>query len=187
MGYFGAGTWAVWSIDLGGVSATDASRASVGTSRVRQIAAVPEATFLEVLAVLSVGEGGKKQLLVIGDVKTGLIYSMDADTGEYEVANNAHTAPGTACGFGAAGTGGLKVAGETLYFSDAGQGTLVKVRLNVSDGKPAGKFETMARRPMISGMTSRWTVRAMSLWPRAGETPCRESVSGERLRSWPGA
>lgn len=108
----------------------------------RKLAAIPEATFLEGLSVLL---GDNNQLLIVGDFKTQLIFSVEAETGEYFVViNNTYTAPGTTYGFGTAGTDGLKVRGDTLYFGNAGQDALVRVPLNASDGTPVGNFETLA-------------------------------------------
>lgn len=140
---FGAGTWAVWSIDLNGIDVTT-NRSLAGTSSARssEMATIPEATFLEGLSVF---EGDGRQLLIAGDVKTGVVYSIDVESREhYVVVNNTHTAPGIVPGFGAAGTDGLKVQGDMLYFSNAGQGLLAKVPLNAIDGTPADEFVVFA-------------------------------------------
>lgn len=140
----GLGTWAIWSIDLGGVNVTSNGSTVAKPPQVRQIASVSEATFLNGLSVMSSTAG---QLLIVGDVKTGVIYSVDVETGEYAVIiNNTHTAPATTYGFGTAATDGIKMVDDVLYFDNCGQGVLVKVPLNARDGTPAGDFEVVATR-----------------------------------------
>lgn len=139
----GAGTWAIWSIDLGGVHVTSNASTIEQPPQVSKIVDIPEATFLNGLSVLS---GSEQQHLIVGDVKTGEIYSVDVDTGEYAVViNNTYTSPATVYAFGAAATDGIKVRDEgVLYFSNFGQGTLISVPLNQADGRPVGDFKTVA-------------------------------------------
>lgn len=139
----GAGTWVLWSIDLGGVIVTSNASTIEQPPKVSKIAAIPEATFLNGLSVLP---GGEKQHLIAGDVKTGEIYSVDIDTGEYGVViNNTYTSPGLVYDFGNSSTDGMKVRDDgVLYFSNIGQGTLVSVPLNETNGRPAGDFKTVA-------------------------------------------
>lgn len=140
----GAGTWAVWSIDLGGVNITSNDTTTANPPQVKKIADVPEATSLNGLSVLSSAE---TQLLIVGDVKTGAIYSLDPGTGDYAIViNNTYTAPAELYAFGTAGTDGMKVRDDVLYFDNAGQGILVKVPLNVTNGMPSGDFEVVAER-----------------------------------------
>lgn len=135
-------TWAIWSIDLGDVRVTSNQTTAASPPVVKKIAAIPEATFLIGLSVLSSPE---KQLSIAGDVKTGVIYTVDIATGQYAVViNNTYTAPADTSGLGAAGTDGIKVVEDVLYFDNAGQGTLVKVSLNTSDGTSADGFVVVA-------------------------------------------
>lgn len=138
----GLGTWAIWSIDLDGVNITSNETTRASPPRVRQIAAIPEATFLNGLSVISSPKG---QYLIIGDVKTGVIYSVEVKTGEYAaIINNTYTAPAPIYGLGTAATDGIKVVDDILYFDNCGQGILVKVPLNASDGTPTGDYEVVA-------------------------------------------
>lgn len=139
----GAGTWAIWSIDLGDVQVTSNKSTIEQPPQVSKIVDVPEATFLNGLSVLS---GTDKQHLIVGDVKTGEIYSVDMHTGEYVVViNNTYTSPAPIYGFGSAATDGIQVRNDVLYFSNFGQGTLTRVPLNKTNGRPMGDFETVAR------------------------------------------
>ncbi|PSR79285.1 hypothetical protein BD289DRAFT_442676 [Coniella lustricola] len=140
----GAGTWAVWNVDLGGVNITSNDTMASKPPRVTKIADVPEATFLNGLSFF-VTAGGQ-ELLVIGDVKAGTIYSMDPDTGSYAVLiNNTYTAPGSLYAFGTAGTDGVQVRDGILYFDNAGQGTLVTVTLDADTGEAGDDFEVIAQ------------------------------------------
>lgn len=139
----GAGTWVIWSIDLGGVNVTSNASMIEQPVKASKIVAIPEATFLNGLSVL---RGQEKQYLVVGDVKTGEIYSVDVNTAEYTVViNNTYTSPAPVYDFGYSATDGIKIRGDgVLYFSNFGQGTLISVPLNTTDGLPVGDFETVA-------------------------------------------
>lgn len=139
----GAGTWAIWSIDLGSINITSNTSVATNPPTVSQIVAIPEATTLNGLSVLSSTE---KQHLIAGDVRSGVVYSVDIDTGDHAVViNNTYTNAGSAYAFGDTGTDGIQIRnGNVLYFSNFGQGNLVKVLLNITDGTPIGDFETVA-------------------------------------------
>ncbi|KAJ4389812.1 hypothetical protein N0V93_007284 [Gnomoniopsis smithogilvyi] len=138
----GLGTWAIWSIDLGGVNITSNETTLASPPRVRKITTISEATALNGLSVLSSAE---EQYLIVGDVKTGVIYSAEVETGEYAaIVNNTYTEPAPIYGFGTAATDGIKVVEDVLYFGNCGQGIFVKTHLNASDGTPVGDFEVVA-------------------------------------------
>lgn len=137
------GSWSIWSLDLGGENITSNASISAQPPSVSKVADVPPATFLNGMALLASPE---KQLLIVGDVRTGTIYSVDVETGEYAIAiNNTFTAPGPDYAFGSAATDGIQIRNDTLYFTNLGQKKLNKVRLDVSDGTPAGEIETLAQ------------------------------------------
>lgn len=140
----GTGTWAIWSVDFGGVYVTSNETTVTSPPHVKKIAAIPEATSLNGLSVLSNAE---RQYLMAGDVKTGVIYRVEVETGEYAaIINDTYTAPGPTYDFDTCATDGIKVVDDILYFDNCGQGTLVKVPLNTSNGTPAGDFEVVATR-----------------------------------------
>lgn len=140
----GTGTWRIWSVDFGGVNVTSNVTTVTSPPYVKQIAAIPEAISLNGLSVLSSAE---KQYLIAGDVKTGVMYRVEVETGEYAaIINNTYTTPAPTYGFGAAATDGIKVVDDVLYFDNCGQGLLVKVPMNASTGTPAGDFEVVATR-----------------------------------------
>ncbi|KAJ4423065.1 hypothetical protein N0V82_002332 [Gnomoniopsis sp. IMI 355080] len=129
-------------IDLGGVNVTSNETTVVNPPRVRQIAAISKATFPNGLSVLPSTEA---QNLIVGDVKTGVMYSGEVETGEYAaIINNTYNAPAPTYGFGTAATDGIKVVSNESYFDVCGQGILVKLPLNAGNGKPAGDFEMVA-------------------------------------------
>lgn len=135
-------SWSIWSLDLGGLNITSNESVSGQPPAVSQIADVPSALFLDGMALLS---GPDKQLLIVGDVKTGAIYSVDIATGEYAaVINNTFTAPAPDYAFGLSGTNGIQIHNDVMYFANFGQKTLNRVRLDADDGTPVGEFETIA-------------------------------------------
>lgn len=136
------GSWSIYSIDLAGANITSNSSVIATPPTVSKIADVPAAELLNGMAVLSSDE---KQLLIAGDVKTGTIYSVDIETGDYAVAiNNTYTATAVEYGLGTSGTDGVQILDDVLYFTNIAQGYLYRVALNVTDGTPAGEFETVA-------------------------------------------
>lgn len=175
----GPGSWVIWSVDLGGLNVTSNASTIENPPKVSKIVAIPEATFLNGLSVFP-GSGRKR--LVVGDVKTGEIYSVDIDTGEYDmVINNTYTSPSPIYGFGSGATDGIKVRGDgVLFFSNFGQGTLVSVPLNLTDGGPSGDFDTVAT---ILTPEDQWDDFALdcddNVWMAAGGANTVQRISSE--------
>lgn len=137
------GSWSIWSLDLHGLNITSNESVSAQPPALSKIADVPPATFLNGMALLPSPE---KQLLVVGDVRTGTVYTVDIDTGGYAVViNNTFTAPAPDYAFGPSATDGIQIRNDTMYFANVGQKDLNSVRLNLSDGTPVGDFKTIAR------------------------------------------
>lgn len=137
------GSWSIWSVDLGGAIINSTADLAASPPKVSKLADVPAATCLNGMDLLS---GGAKKFLMAGDIRTGEIYAVDVDTGSSAVTiNNTQTGPAVTYGFGSVSTDGLRVRDADLYFSNIGQGTLVKVPLNPDDGTPAGDAQTVAR------------------------------------------
>lgn len=154
----GPGTWGLWSVDLGGVDfSSNETAAAARPPAVSRIASIPEATSLNGLSVLSssdTGAGGRRDVLLAGDVKSGVIWAVDAGTGEYAaVLNDTFTAPAETYAFGLSATDGVQVRGGVLYFDNIGQGTLNKASVElVGNGTLAetvrvGPVETTATAP----------------------------------------
>lgn len=137
------GSWSIWSLDLRGLNITSNESISAQPPALSKIADVPPATFLDGMALLS---GPEKQLLIVGDVRTGTVYSVDIDTGGYAaVINNTFTAPAPDYAFGPSGTNGIQIRSDTMYFVNTGQKKLNRVQLDISDGIPVGDFQTIAQ------------------------------------------
>ncbi|KAL6866877.1 hypothetical protein J3F83DRAFT_761779 [Trichoderma novae-zelandiae] len=137
-----AGTWIVWSVDLRGVGISS-NHGQVGLTSppvVKKIAHVEPAQFLNGVSVLSESE----QTLLLGDVNGGVIWSLDIKSGHYEVViNNTYTQLYPAGPFSASGVDGVHVRGESVYFTNFGNGTFNKMPIN-SDGTPAGPVATIS-------------------------------------------
>lgn len=137
------GSWSIWSLDLGGLNITSNESVSAQPPAVSKIADIPPARLLDGMALLSCPD---EQLLIVGDVRTGTIYSVDIDTGGYALLiNNTFTAPAPDYAFGPSATNGIQIRNDTMYFANTGQKTLNRVRVDVGDGTPIGDFETIAQ------------------------------------------
>lgn len=137
------GSWSIWSLDLRGLNITSNESVTAQPPDLRKIADVPPASFLDGMALLPSPE---KQLLIVGDVRSGTVYSVDIDTGGYAVLiNNTLTAPAPDYAFGPSGTNGIQIRNDTMYFVNTGQKNLNRVRLDISDGTPVGDFKTVAQ------------------------------------------
>ncbi|KAL7934286.1 hypothetical protein V8C35DRAFT_327208 [Trichoderma chlorosporum] len=137
-----AGTWNVWSVDLRGVgiSSSQGKQGLTSPPVVKKIAHVKPAQFLNGISLLSQEE----QTLLVGDVNGGVIWSLDIETGHYEVAiNNTYTKLYASPPFSASGVDGVHVRGNSVYFTNFGNGTFNKMPIN-SDGTPAGPVTTIA-------------------------------------------
>lgn len=137
------GSWSIWSLDLRGLNITSNESVSAQPPALSKIADVSPASFLNGMALLSSPE---KQLLIVGDIRTGTVFTVDIDSGGYAVViNNTFTAPATDYAFGPSGTDGIQTRNDTMYFANIGQKHLNTVRLNLSDGTPVGDFKTIAQ------------------------------------------
>ncbi|RFU77337.1 hypothetical protein TARUN_4889 [Trichoderma arundinaceum] len=137
-----AGTWNVWSVDLRGVEISS-KNGKVGLSSppaVKNIAHVKPAQFLNGISVLS----EQDQTLLVGDVNGGVIWSLDINTGSYEIAiNNTFTVLYPSPPFSASGVDGVHVRGNSVYFTNFGNGTFNEMPIN-QDGTSAGPVTTLA-------------------------------------------
>ena len=140
------GSWSIWSVDLGGVTINSTASLAASPPKVSKLADVPAATCLNGMDLLS---GGAKKFLMAGDIRTGEVYAVDVDTGASAATinnnNTTQTLPAVTYGFGSVSTDGLRVRDAELYFSNVGQGTLVRAPLNPDDGTPAGEAQTVAQ------------------------------------------
>lgn len=137
------GSWSIWSVDLGGAVINSTASLTASPPKISKLADVPAATCLNGIDLLS---GGAKKFLMAGDIRLGEIYAVDIETGASAATiNNTQTVPAVTYGFGSTSTDGVRVRGSDLYFSNVGQGTLVKVPLNPDDGTPTGPAQTIAQ------------------------------------------
>lgn len=127
---FGQGTWTLWRVDLRGVDIQNGSLQP--QPKVSKIVKIPEAQLLNGLSTLS----AKDKTVVVGDTLDGVIYRVDTQTGEYKVTINSTYLSKLDTPHG---VNGVHVFGDSLYFANSGQNTLVKVLIN-EDVTPAGPF-----------------------------------------------
>ncbi|KAJ4857119.1 SMP-30/Gluconolaconase/LRE-like region domain-containing protein [Trichoderma breve] len=123
-----------------GISSSHGKPGLTSPPVVKNIAHVKPAQFLNGISVLS----QKDQTLLVGDVNGGVIWSLDIKTGHYEVAiNNTFTKLYASPPFSASGVDGVHVRGNSVYFTNFGNGTFNKMPIN-SDGTSTGPVTTIA-------------------------------------------
>ncbi|KAL6719774.1 hypothetical protein ACLMJK_001695 [Lecanora helva] len=108
------------------------------SAKISKVTTVKQSKFLNGVAFL----GGKSNLLLAADSAAGIIYSVNVDNGDTQVAiNNSLLQP-----FGPTGTGvnGIKLYNNFLYFANTGQQTVVKVPIN-GKGEASGDFTTLSK------------------------------------------
>lgn len=105
-----------------------------GSVEVSKIATIPQAQALNGLTF----PGWNSILLLVSDFDLGVVFSIDIDTGESQIAINSTYTRST--GFG---VNGLKVHGNVLYFTNSQQQTLVKVTINAR-GEAIGDYAVLA-------------------------------------------
>lgn len=148
------GSWSVWSVDFSGGAAPDISK----------ITDVSKAFFINGVCALpfskdSAGSMEPTKDLLLGDIQTGVIYSLDTSSGSYEVAvNNSLTAAVSDPVFGIAGVDGIHVRDDTLYIANAGQNIFARQPIH-ANGTPAGEGSIIARTLNSSDYFDDFTLR----------------------------
>ena len=129
--------WSVWSVNLWGTKIQPNNTLSPPPVLSR-IVTIPEGTFLNGLSLLSSRAG----LILVADALTGVVWSVNVQTGSYEVAvNNTLTAPGPAPYIGHAGTNGIHAHAGSLYLTN--RGVFAKIPIN-PEGKPTSNGSVIA-------------------------------------------
>lgn len=132
----GAGSWTVYSVDMRGVGLSGAgcgALAGGNLPRVREVALVGESQLLN-------GMAPRGRYVLASDTFAGLVYRVDMATGAYGVAINSTYLSELDTPHG---VNGLRVVGDTLYFANSGQSTLVRVPI-AEDGSAAGDYTVIA-------------------------------------------
>ena len=121
------GSFSVWSVNMNTAEPT-----------VKLITKIPEAEGLNGATALN---GFSTGTVLIADSIAGGIWKVDVNTGAYsKIIENAALNPPTATSFG---INGLRMSGNSLYFSNSGQGTIGRIPVN-GDGSAAGAVEILA-------------------------------------------
>ncbi len=124
-----SGSFSVWSVNMNTAEPT-----------VKLITAIPDAEGLNGATALN----GFTGTVLIADSILGGIWKVDVNTGDYSmIIQNEALAPDTAASSNSFGINGLRMSGESLYFSNSGQGTIGRIPVN-GDGSAAGDVEILA-------------------------------------------
>ncbi|KAI9664020.1 MAG: hypothetical protein M1821_007511 [Bathelium mastoideum] len=125
----GYGEAFVYQVDM-----TQYSPHIANSARISKIAMFSTAGALNGLAYLPASKS-----LLISDFLVGVIWRVDVASGDIDVAiNNTYT---HSSGFA---VNGLRLHNSDLYFTNSGQGTLVRVPINAR-GDPVGDFKVLAQ------------------------------------------
>ncbi|KAJ5676021.1 hypothetical protein N7462_008918 [Penicillium macrosclerotiorum] len=123
------GSFSVWIVDLRGQK-----------PQARLLKAVPEGLSLSGM-ILYTGST-TSPVLLIADTLKGVVWRMDPTTGSYSIAlSDSSMLP--AQNSAPIGINGVKVLGNTLYYTSSSQQKFCRVKLNI-DGSAAGPFEVVA-------------------------------------------
>lgn len=125
-----------WNVDLRDVSLTQSSNFTTLSPdpTISKIADLPSIIFPNGQCLLSSSDS----TVLIGDIKTGVIYRLNTLTGDYSpVISDPSTAAVPQPIFVIAGVDGIHVLDGVLYLANAGSGIFAKMPIN-EDGTPAG-------------------------------------------------
>lgn len=124
------GSYSVWELNMAG-----------GAAAATKIADFPQSVFLNGMTALSPVGGNT---LLIADSGAGAVYSLNVDSRAVrKIITDPLMAPTSGASL-AIGINGLKVSGQTLYFSSTDQALLGKVALN-ADGSATGAATAVVR------------------------------------------
>jgi hypothetical protein len=132
-----SGSYSVWKIDIRQSKVLD-DGSIYPPARASKVTDIPEGVLLDGMAVLNKLKG----LVVIGDSDTGVVYTLDVETGVYsKTIEDATTDPG---GPTHLGINGMKIRGQYLYYTTTGQQIFSRIPINTTSGTPAGPAEILA-------------------------------------------
>ena len=146
-----AGSWSVWSVDMRGCHRDDGwhetHQGGARGAKVKKLTDVPEAAFLNGMAALP----ENPSTLVIGDCGTGVVYSLDTKTSDYQVAiENVHVltpAPDPPVIIGINGIQFRPHESDQLYWTNSFRdGHFGRIAIDPHTGSQAGPAEVLFRR-----------------------------------------
>lgn len=108
--------------------------------KVREIEKFPEASFLNGMTALNRHEG----TLLISDSVLGLVWRLNARTGEYAVVLEDATMTPLEGSKPYIGINGIRIFDDYLYYINAQRQLFCRVRIDVSTGMPLGPYEVVA-------------------------------------------
>ncbi|KAL2784550.1 hypothetical protein BJX66DRAFT_343909 [Aspergillus keveii] len=123
------GTFSIWLVDL-----------KADVTSVKKLTSIPEALTLNGITTAS------KSVIMVADSPVGIIYSINIDTGCYQIGiQDAHFQPPPSSPF-PLGINGIHRRDDTLYFTNSGQGTFGSL-LITDKGNAAGQISIIANAP----------------------------------------
>ncbi|KAL8745310.1 MAG: hypothetical protein Q9190_002544 [Brigantiaea leucoxantha] len=139
--YYGfQGSTSIFQVNLSGV----ANPASRPGPKVTKVLDIPEAQLLDGLAVANADAG----LLISGDAQTGTLYLIDVQRRTAKAVLQDELLKGTsderAAALAHVGINGVKISGDTVYFTNTAKGTHGKVPIDRTTALPKGKPSVIA-------------------------------------------
>ncbi|KAL3481720.1 hypothetical protein BJX99DRAFT_218158 [Aspergillus californicus] len=132
------GSYSIWDVDLSGPSSDPVSAT--------KITDIPEAAFLNGLTTLNPIRRHSQPLLLISDSQAGAVFSLDPETGKYDIIHDDETmAPANGTNIGINGLHPVVIGKETfLYYTNSLKETVNRVKINPVTGKATGPYTTIA-------------------------------------------
>jgi hypothetical protein len=130
------GSYALWDVWFSG--------ARLHRVSAKKIVDIPEAGFLNGLTVLN--KNKHSATLLVGDSWDGVVYSVNPETGDYEVALEDKTLkPEEGQNLGVNGIHPVAIGDETfLYYTNSLKETVSRVQINPITGRAIGPYTTVA-------------------------------------------
>ncbi|KAH8743169.1 hypothetical protein F5883DRAFT_512601 [Diaporthe sp. PMI_573] len=124
-------SYSVWQVDFNRGGRCD---------KISEIEGIPEASFLNGMTTLE----QRKDSVLISDSTQGVVWRVDAQTGDYEIVLEDETMkpiPGVPSSLG---INGIRILGDYVYYVNAFRGLFCRVKIDLSTGAALGPFEVLA-------------------------------------------
>lgn len=136
----GAGSYAVWEVDMRDYTLGHSSSSAAG-ARIRKVVDIPEAVLLNGMETLRRPSSGSKveSLVLIADSGLGLVWAVDPKTAKYSVFVEVKEMKPPAEGM-PLGINGIKIRDGCLYWTNSGQQLFCRIAIGEA-GKPEGETQ----------------------------------------------
>ncbi|KAF1986939.1 hypothetical protein K402DRAFT_59449 [Aulographum hederae CBS 113979] len=135
------GTFKIWSVKLNRSPKVKGSSGTKPKIEVKLIVGpIPEALFLDGLEHLP-----GTNIVLASDTAAGAVFAINVVTGNYSIVMNDASMKPIPSAAVPIGINGIRVRGDTVFYTNTFAQTLWKVRINPSTGTPKGEYELVAQ------------------------------------------